>query len=251
MRRSVVLVVLLGCGCGAEAASTAAAEVVPQDVAATDPPSQPPPPAPLEHDGPVALQPEGDGVIIRGLAALADSAPRDLDVSVGLDWVVEESLYPVNRTTARAELGSSYPAEFELRPGERPLTESLVANEATNRAGVGVAYLTAFVDADANGFLGCKHIECEDYRVGSSPNAMVVYAEEAWPADGEPLFGFNGMAGVRPPRGWSLVHLDHSGSGARPIAREWTDADTVEVVIIGDFRELDRGTVRSVQLDVD
>ena len=80
---------------------------------------------------------------------------------------------------------------------------------------------------------------------------MVVYAEEAWPADGPALFAFDGAAGVRPGRGWSLVHFSHEGPETRPTARNWTSGDAVELIIIGDFGALGRDAVRRVQLDVD
>jgi hypothetical protein len=145
------------------------------------------------------------------------------------------------------------PAAFSVLSADaRPLAEALVANEATNRAGVAVAYLNAYVDADANGILGCADATgCADFLVGASPNAMVVYAEEAWPMAGDPLFGFNGAAGVRPPRGWSLVHFTHNGPRVRPSARAWTSDDTVSLLIIGDFRAEGSDDVRRVQLDVD
>lgn len=248
MCRSALLLLLLPFGCGAEAGDSAASDVDGRDVAASGPST---PQAPLETSGAPEGQTSSDKLIIRGVATLTDSAPQGLDIYVGLDWVIEETLYPLNRTTGRAPLDGPGSGAFVLSTGERPLAAALVANEATNRDGVGVAYLTAFVDGDADGVLGCPDSECEDYRVGSSPNAMVVYAEEAWPAGGAALFDFNGAAGVRPGRGWSLVHFEHEGPEVRPTARDWTNEDAVELIIIGDYRERGRSGIRGVQLDVD
>jgi hypothetical protein len=199
-----------------------------------------------------ALQVDSDGIEIRGVVRLTESALADQAFSVGLRWVIEESLYPLNPTTGNVTMGEHTTGMFVLRAGAQPLAEALVINEATNRAGVAVAYLNAYVDADSNGVLGCGDpAGCSDFVIGASPNTMAVYADEAWPLDGDPLFGFNGAAGVRPPRGWSLVHLTHNGPLARPTAREWTSDDMVELLVIGDFRAGGRDDVRRVQLDVD
>lgn len=243
MRRLAILVLLLPFGCGADAGYSVASDADGYDVAASEASTRQP------SDGSSAQTVSLDGLVVHGVATLANSALEGLDVHVGLDWVIEEELYPLNRTTGRAALDAE--GAFALSTGERPLAEALVANEATNRTGVGVAYITAFVDGDGNGTLGCSESECEDYRVGSSPNAMVVYAEEAWPADGAALFAFGDAAGIRPGRGWSLVGFNHEGAEERPTAHEWSSADAVELIIIGNFGELGRSTVRSVQLDVD
>jgi hypothetical protein len=200
----------------------------------------------------MALEVVGDELEIRGIVRLANSTVTNLAFSVGLRWVIEESLYPLNPMTGSATVNEAGGSSFALHADARPLPEALAANEATNRAGVAVAYLNAYVDGDANGILGCRDLSsCADFPVGASRNAMAVYAEEHWPLEGDPLFGFDGAAGVRPSRGWSLVHLTHNGPLERPTARAWTSADTVELIIIGDFRGKDRDTVRSVQLDVD
>ena len=139
-----------------------------------------------------------------------------------------------------------------LRAGEPPPAEALVANEATGRGGVAVAYVIAYIDGNQNGLLDCRNPgDCDDVQVGAAPNTIVAYAEQAWPASGEPLFGFDGAAGVWPSEGWSLIHLQPTGSESRPIARAWTTTDRVELVVIGDFREHDREARRSVQPDID
>jgi hypothetical protein len=52
--------------------------------------------------------------------------------------------------------------------------EALVANEATGREGVAVAYVMAQGDGNGNGLLDCR-VECEDVQVGASPNTIVLY----------------------------------------------------------------------------
>jgi hypothetical protein len=252
---------LLVCGCGAEAA-LAPEQRTERDVSegregpATETPAQGNmplepgetalEPADMPNDRPVALEMSDGQVEIRGLVTLEGAAPMGQPISVGLRWVLEESLFPRNATTGIGPVDARDGGEFALVVGE-PLAAALVANEATERSGVGVAYLTAYFDGDANGVLGCDDYEgCLDGIVGTSPNVMVVYAEEAWPAEGAPLFGFNGAAGVRPTRGWSLVHMTHNGSGVRPTARAWSGADTVELVILAGS-----GSNRDVQLDID
>jgi hypothetical protein len=202
-------------------------------------------------EGRVALRWVGDGVEVRGTTVIAESGQGLQQFGVSLRWVIEDGPFPPNRTTGIATAEADGDGEFILNASERPPAEALVGNEAT-RPGVAVAYLMAYVDGDGNGTLDCRNPgDCADVQVGASPNAMLVFAEQAWPAEGEPLFGFNGASGVRPAAGWSLVHLTFNGPVARPTARAWDDTDTVELVIIGDFRDRSRNERRSVQPDVD
>jgi hypothetical protein len=211
--------------------------------------SEPEGPAPEAR---LALQLVGDGIELRGVAMLQDTTNAPEDVSVALRWVIEDGPFPPHRTTGSVVGGPSGDGEFVLRASEAPPAEALVANEATGREGVAVAYVMAYVDGNQNRLLDCRNPgDCDDVQVGASPNTMVVYAEEAWPGTGEQLFGFGGAVGVRPPKGWSLVHLQPTGTESRPIARAWGPTDTVELVVIGDFRDRDRGERRAVQPDVD
>jgi hypothetical protein len=204
-------------------------------------------------DGQLALELVGDGARVRGRTVLQTTQPFSAPVSVALRWVIEESLYPSPRTTGTVSLDDGDGAgEFTLTANEPPPADALVANEATGREGVAVAYLMAYVDTDDDGLLCAYREDCSGDRVvGAAPNALVVYADEAWPLDGEPLFAFNGAAGVRPPAGWSLVHLEPQGCEARPTARAWANDDAIELVVIGDFAELERCQVRAVFTDVD
>ena len=56
---------------------------------------------------------------------------------------------------------------------------------------------------------------------------------------------------MRPAAGWSLVHLDPQGCESRPVARDWTLADSLELIVAGDFRGKPRCYVRSIIPDVD
>lgn len=200
----------------------------------------------------LALQLVGDGIELRGVTRLEDTTYAPQDVGVALRWVIEDGPFPPNRTTGSVTGDSSGNGEFLLRASEAPPEEALVANEATEREGVAVAYVMAYVDANRNALLDCRNPgDCDDVQVGASPNTIVVYAEEAWPDSGQPLFGFGGAAGVRPAQGWSLVHLQPTGTESRPIARAWAPTDTVELVVIGNFLDRDRGERRAVQPDVD
>lgn len=143
------------------------------------------------------------------------------------------------------------PPELPEDEPSRAPNDALVSNEATGREGVAVAYVMAYVDTDGDGLLCAYRDDCSDVLVGAAPNAIVVHAREAWPLDGEPLFGFNGAAGVRPPAGWSLVHLEPQGCEVRPVARAWSDEDWIELLVIGDFRTHERCEVRAVFSDVD
>jgi len=200
----------------------------------------------------LALQLNGEGIELRGVTKLEDAMYAPQDVAVALRWVIEDGPFPPNRTTGSVTGDSSGNGEFVLRVSEGPPEEALVANEATGREGVAVAYVMAYVDGNRNGLLDCRNPgDCDDAQVGASPNTIVVYAEEAWPASGEPLFGFSGAVGVRPPQGWSLVHLQPTGTESRPVARAWAPTDTVELVVIGNFLDRDRNERRAVQPDVD
>lgn len=200
----------------------------------------------------LALQLVGDGIELRGVTRVEDATYAPQDVSVALRWVIEDGPFPPHRTTGTVTGDSSGNGEFVLRASEAPPEEALVGNEATGREGVAVAYVMAYVDVDRNGLLDCRNPgDCEDIQVGASPNTLVVYAEEAWPDSVEPLFGFSGAEGVRPAQGWSLVHLQPTGTETRPIARVWGPTDTVELVVIGNFIGRDRAERRAVQPDVD
>jgi hypothetical protein len=51
--------------------------------------------------------------------------------------------------------------------------------------GVAVAYLMAYVDGNDNGLLDCRNPgDCDDIQIGASPNAIVVFARQAWPTEG-------------------------------------------------------------------
>jgi hypothetical protein len=200
----------------------------------------------------LALQLVGDGIELRGVTRLQDTTHAPQDIGVALRWVIEDGPFPPNRTTGSVTGDPSGGGEFVLRASEAPPEEALIANEATAREGVAVAYVMAYIDGNRNGLLDCRNPgDCDDIQIGASPNVIVVYAEEAWPATGEPLFGFDGAVGTRPPEGWSLVHLQPTGTESRPIARAWAPTDTVELVVIGNFLDRDRGERRSVQPDVD
>jgi hypothetical protein len=208
--------------------------------------------APERVDGQLALELVGDGAQVRGQTVLQTAEPFNAPLSVALRWVIEESLYPSPRTTGTVSFASGDSGEFRLVVTEPPPADALVANEATEREGVAVAYLMAYVDTDGDGLLCTYRDDCNgDVVVGAAPNALVVYAREAWPLEGEPLFGFNGAAGVRPPAGWSLVHLEPQGCEVRPTARAWSNEDSIDLVVIGDFSELARCEVRAVFSDVD
>jgi hypothetical protein len=191
-------------------------------------------------------------VEVWGTIIVSDDADVSGEPSVALRWVIEDGPFPPHRTTGDAFIGVDGAGEFLLRVDEEPPEEALVANEATNMDGVAVAYLMAYVDGNDNGLLDCRNPgDCDDIQIGASPNAIVVFARNAWPTEGEPLFGFNGASGVRPPEGWSLVHLDAPNCTGRPIARAWEDQDSIELVIIGDFLGRDRCERRAVNPDVD
>jgi hypothetical protein len=211
-----------------------------------------PSPEPVGADGQLALELVGDGARVRGRTALQTAEPFDAPVSVALRWVLEETLYPAPRATSTVSVSDGGDGEFTLLANDPPPADALVANEATGRDGVAAAYLMAYVDTDGDGLLCTGREDCGgDVVVGAAPNALVVYAEQAWPLDGEPLFGFSGAAGVRPAAGWSLVHLDPQGCETRPTARAWSNEDVIELVVIGDFSELERCEVRAVFTDVD
>jgi hypothetical protein len=200
----------------------------------------------------LALQLVGDGIELRGVTRFEDATYEPQDVGVALRWVIEDGPFPPNRTTGSVTGDSTGNGEFLMRASESPPEEALVANEATGHEGVAVAYVMAYVDGNRNSLLdGRNPGDCDDVQVGASPNTIVVYAEEAWADSGEPLFGFGGEAGVRPAQGWSLVHLQPTGTESRPIARAWAPTDTVELVVIGNFLDRGRGERRAVQPDVD
>jgi len=239
--RYLALVLATSVGCGS---------VDPLDEPVASGPSEVPETS--EANGQLALELVGDGARVRGRTMLQTEEPITLPVSVALRWVLEESLYPAHRTTSTVSLASGGDGEFTLAANEPPPADALRANEATEREGVAVAYLMAYVDTDGDGLLCTYREDCTgDVVVGASPNAMLVYANEAWPLEGAPLFGFNGAVGVRPPAGWSLVHLERQGCETRPIARAWSNADSIDMVVIGDFADLERCEVRSVFTDVD
>jgi len=193
-----------------------------------------------------------DGVRVSGTAVVQPGAAvADADLAVAVRWVITEELISDARRTSGALLSGDSGGALTLDIHEPPPAEALVANEATGREGVAVGYVTAYVDANASNSLDCLgSSECADYVVGGSPNALVVYADEAWPATGAPLLGF-AAAGVRPGAGWSLVHLEPQGCEGRPVAREWRLSDSLELVVIGDFRDKRRCQQRSVNPDVD
>jgi hypothetical protein len=197
---------------------------------------------------PVAI----DGMVMRNVRVRIDAEQELGELSVALRWVIQDGPFPPTRTTGKVSQHTSDDGELTLRVSERPPAEALLANEATVRAGVAVAYVLVFVDGNGNGLLDCRNPgDCDDIQVGVSPNTLVVYAEDAWPADGEPLFGFYGQPGVRPPAGWSLVYLEPRRTRPRPTAREWTAADTVELAVIGDFLGEGAGARSYLQPDVD
>jgi hypothetical protein len=228
-----MLAALLVLGCGGESSAEA---------------------APMAGDEGTGLPLElgGDGIELRGMTRLEDTTYALEDVRAALRWVIEDGPSPPHPTTGSVMGTLAGQGEFVLRASEPPPEEALVASEATGREGVAVAYVMAYIDGNQNGLLDCRNPgDCDDVQVGASPNTIVAYAEEAWPASVEPLFGFDGAAGVRPSEGWSLIHLQPTGSESRPIARAWTATDRIELVVIGDFREHDREARRSVQPDVD
>jgi hypothetical protein len=193
----------------------------------------------------------GEDAEVRGALHMQTNSVASDELAVALRWVIEESLYPTLHTTGRTRLEGHDAGDFALLASERPPPAALVANEATGRDGVGVAYVVAYVDR-ASAAIDCDDPDgCGEVQVGASPNTLIVYANEPWPSDGAPLFGFDGAPGVRPPQGWSLVHLTRTGCESRPTARAWTDDDTIDLVIIGDFSAKQRCEAREVQPDVD
>jgi hypothetical protein len=198
--------------------------------------------------------PDKDGVRVSGATvSMPDAAVAPEDVAVAVRWIITEELIAEARRTSgvRTTRAGSSVITFDI--DEPPPPEALVANEATGRDGVAVGYVVAYVDVDDSGSLNdCLSAStCPDYLVGGSRNALVVHAEETWPATGDALLGFGCAAGARPAAGWSLVHLDAPSCSGRPTVRDWAATDSLELVVIGDFREKNWAEVRSVSPDVD
>jgi hypothetical protein len=206
-------------------------------------------PSPSAADKSLALV--GEGVALRGSVRLETDAIAPQDLSIALRWVIEETLFPTDRTGAEVSIEDAAAGKFALQMSARPPENAVVANEATGRDGVAVAYVGAYVDGPSTDQACVSTGDCDHVQVGASPNTLVVYASEPWPSDGPPLFGFNGAPGVRPAQGWSLVNLTPTGCESRPVARAWSDTDTIELVIIGDLGSKPRCEARRVQPDVD
>ena len=192
-----------------------------------------------------------DGVELRGSLRLESDAIAPDQLSVAPRWVIEETLFPTDRTGAEVGIDATLDGTFALRMSALPPTSALAANEATGRDGVAVAYIGAYIDGPSSDAYCADTGDCDHIQVGASPNTLVVYANEPWPSDGPPLFGFNGAPGVRPAQGWSLVHLSATGCESRPLARAWQPGDNIELVVIGDLGGKARCEARGVLPDVD
>lgn len=190
-----------------------------------------------------SLSPVAGGIEVRGSVRVETETVTLADVTVALRWVIDETLFPRDRTAGLGFVEGDGDAGFKLSLSEPPPPAALVANEATERAGVAVAYVIAYIDHPDPNRSNCVDNECDQIQVGASPNTVVVYANEPWPTDGDPLFGFCDAPGVRPAQGWSLVNLARGGCDSRPVARDWSDADTIDLRIAGEARH--------VQPDVD
>jgi hypothetical protein len=132
-----------------------------------------------------------------------------------------EGLSPVLSDVEIAQSG--HLGRFAARLYEPPPAVAL----ATPQGGGGryaLGVLFAYEDTNGNGQLDCvpaqfdPGIACTDKLLGGAPNAVIVYSEADWSADAQPLFSTTRHAedlsitdveaGVRPSKGWSLVHLD-------------------------------------------
>ncbi len=201
-----------------------------------------------------ALQLEEEHVQIQGKITLEIDELEPADISVALRWVIPDGPYPTQPVTSSVERKENDgEGLFSIRTDIIPPPEALVPNEANEAMeGFAVAYIIAFVDGNNNGALDCRSPRlCDDVYVGAAPNVLVVYHQDGWPAEGPPAFAFTPDAQLRPPRGWSLVHLAPSACEERPQTRAWRDNDLIDLIVIGDFATQNRCEVRAIQPDVD
>ncbi len=204
----------------------------------------------------------------RGSVTAAPGLFIPANLRTTISWVVPDgSRAPAVPPLGEVVLGQGpgVAGTFTLEVFEPPPPVALEINEANRRAGVAIGRVLAYADNNGDEQLNCptKPFDCEDTVIGAAPNAVVLYAPTAWPADAAPVLRFGRDSprgsGVRPAQGWQLAHVETSTNTCadpllceeRPYVREWRSTDSIELRLAGDIRQLTRAQLRNLIPEVD